>query len=77
MSGDTIAPIHLDVLGSKGIDFEEGGRTGDMNEPGVIIRTVYWADDDQIYGGCISRDDAMRLLDFLTACSNKWGRGHS
>lgn len=64
--------LHLDVRGSEGIDFEEGWQTGNMTESGIEIRTVYYADDKRTYGGCINRQEAKQLRDFLNDCIEKW-----
>jgi hypothetical protein len=62
----------VDVRGAHEITFEEGWRTGGMTEWGVSIKTVYWADNKRIYGGCIDREEAKQLRDFLNECLAKW-----
>ena len=74
MDNIEITPLHLEVRGSKGISFTEGFSTGDMSESGVEIETVWWADDNRLYGGCIDRSEAVQLRDFLNACIDKWAK---
>jgi hypothetical protein len=64
--------LKLEVRGSEGIEFQEGWQTGDMTESGVEINTVYYADSKKLYGGCISREEAMQLRDFLNECVALW-----
>ncbi len=63
--------IEFDVRGSKPIKFEEGWLTGGMTETGICIATV-WYQDGRSYGGCIDREEAKQLRDFLNACIDKW-----
>jgi len=71
---DKLQPLHIEVRGSHGITFEEGFRTGDMTEGGVLISTVWWADVERLHGGCINRKEAVEIRDFLNRCIEKWGR---
>lgn len=64
--------LHLNVKGSEGITFMDGGMTGGMTEEGVTIKTVWYAEDNRSYGGCITREDAVSLRDFLSDCISKW-----
>ena len=64
--------LSLDVRGSNGIDFEEGWQTGNMEEGGVQINTVWYADDRARFGVCIDRDQARQLHRFLGRCIQKW-----
>jgi hypothetical protein len=64
--------LKLEVRGSEGIAFQEGWRTGDMTEGGVEISTVYYADSKSLYGGCINREEAIQLRDFLNECVALW-----
>lgn len=66
-----IKPLHIDVRGSHGIDFREGSKTGDMEEYGVSIDTVYHSGRG-IFGGCINRKEATQIRDFLNECIAKW-----
>ena len=64
--------LSLTVLGSEGIDFSEGWETGNMDEPGISINTVWYADDMKKYGGCIDREQARQLHAFLSKCIAYW-----
>ena len=64
--------LSIAVRGSEGIDFREGWKTGDMTESGVGISTVYYADSREKFGGCINRDEATQIRDFLNECIAKW-----
>ena len=63
--------IEFDVRGSSPIKFAEGWKTGNMMQGGIEINTV-WFNDKERYGGCIDRDEAMQLRDFLNECEKKW-----
>lgn len=63
--------IEFDVRGSCPIKFAEGWATGDMRESGIGIDTV-WYQDGRRYGGCINREEAIQLRDFLNQCIEKW-----
>ena len=60
------------IKGAHEITFEEGWRTGGMTEGGISVKTVYWADDKRVFGGCIDREEARQLRDFLNECLDKW-----
>lgn len=62
----------VEVRGAHEIKFQEGAKTGDMRKPGVLIETVYWADNKRVYGGCIDRNEAKQLRDFLNGCIDLW-----
>jgi len=66
-----IEPLKIKVRGSEGITFMEGVKTGDMTEYGVGIDTV-WHSNKKAYGGCIDRDEATQIRDFLNQCIEKW-----
>jgi len=66
-----IESLHIDVRGSKGIDFTEGWRTGGMKKSGVEISTVY-VQGMGVVGGCIDRNEAKQIRDFLNKCIVKW-----
>ena len=62
--------IKLEVRGALSIQFEEGWRTGDMTEGGLGIDTEK---EQGVYiGGCINREEATQLRDFLNKCILKW-----
>jgi hypothetical protein len=67
-----VKPLSIEVRGSEGIDFKEGWSTGDMTESGVEISTVYYADARRKFGGCINREEATQIRDFLNECIAKW-----
>jgi hypothetical protein len=73
MSDTEKLSIEFDVRGSEPIKFSEGWMTGDMEESGVEICTV-WYQDGKRYGGCINREEAEQLRDFLNKCIDVWGR---
>lgn len=64
--------MHLAVRGSKGINFQEGCKTGNMTQPGLLIETVYYAENNALYGGCIDRAETKQLYEFLGRCIAKW-----
>lgn len=63
--------IEFDVRGSRPILFTEGLKTGNMTEYGIGIDTVWYA-GGQRYGGCIDRNEATELRDFLNKCIDLW-----
>jgi len=65
--------VEFDVRGSEPISFSEGWQTGDMTESGVEIKTV-WHSNKRSYGGCINREEATQLRDFLNECLSKWAK---
>jgi len=67
-----VDPLHLDVRGSEGIDLKEGSMTGNMEEFGISINTVWYADQRKAFGGCIDREETRQLRDFLNKCIKKW-----
>jgi hypothetical protein len=68
----SIDPLHLEVRGSEGITFSEGWMTGDMTKGGIEIDTVWYAESRASFGGCIDRNEARALHEFLTQCIEKW-----
>ena len=72
--GLAVEALHIDVRGSEGITFKEGWRTGNMTDPGVEIDTVWYADKQRAFGGCIDRAEATQIRDWLNACIAKWDK---
>lgn len=64
--------IGFDVRGSEPIKFTCGGKTGDMKEEGISIDTVWDFETRRAYGGCINREEATLLRDFLNKCIEQW-----
>ena len=63
--------LKLEVRGSHGILFKDGGMTGNMKEHGLSIDTVYHSGMG-IFGGCIDRIETRELRDFLNKVIELW-----
>jgi hypothetical protein len=72
-----VEDLSLTIRGSEGIDFREGSRTGDMTQSGISVDTVWYGnakgkDINRKFGGCIDREQALQLRDFINECESKW-----
>jgi len=67
--------IQVRVYGSHNLRFTEGWKTGPMTESGIEVCCAKNFDDyaDEFEaGGCLSREGARMLRDYLNECIYRW-----
>ena len=63
--------MYLEVLGWGDFRLQEGWMTGEMEKGGIDIS--HKDKHEGFYaGGCITREDAIRIRDFINECIEIW-----
>ena len=63
--------MYLEVLGWGDFRLEEGWMTGEMKRAGIEIANREIGNGFYA-GGCITREDAIRIRDFINECIEIW-----